>query len=328
VTTVIFSGARISSEEGAEHRREAVANVDFGAVQVASARLLLHLESPCFPFSNWAELETPAGQRWPAECDAFDRKLTVSLDDPSEAEAEAGAGAPGLELVRAITPFGGPLELETDVTDIVNGLPGEHRLRVAIDTWGDPAGMVSGSRGAWLVSAALELTAGVAPRRVLAIQPLVFGDQLEVEAEPVTFTVPDGAGSARIDYRVTGHGAVADALCRGPAEEFCARTHVLEIDDEPLPSFVPWRNDCAKLCTLTDNDAPLGPAQYCAENPCGAVQSVRAPRANWCHGSETPPFAIEAEALIAPGQHQLTRTIRGLADGGLWTVSATYFAYE
>ncbi len=326
VTIRLLDSAVIASALGAEHYREAFVDVDFGRGETADARLLLRLESPCFPFSKWSEQGIPDGQRWPATCDAFDRKLSVSLDDPSD--PSHALAPPGLELVRAITPFGGPLELTTDITDVVNGLPGAHRLRVAIDTWGDPEGQVSGADGQWIVSVDFERTPGAAPRRVLAVRPLVFGDQREVEAPGLSFTVPEGAGSARIDYRVTGHGAEPDALCRGPAEEFCERTHELAIDDQPLPSLVPWRRDCATLCSLTDNDAPLGPAQYCAENPCGAPASVRAPRANWCPGSATPPFALEAAVLSEPGEHHLTRVIRDLKPGGLWTVSATYFAYE
>lgn len=326
LTLPLLVRTRVSSDEGAAYFRAAFADVDFGRTPVASAQLKLRLESPCFPFSNWAELEIPAGQRWPAVCDAFDRKLSISLDDPSDAGAEGAK--PGLELLRAVTPFGGPLELTADVTDVVNGLPGAHRLRVAIDTWGDAEGMLSGAQGEWLVSVDLELTPGSAPRRVLAVQPLFYGDQLEVDAPPASFVVPEGVRSARIDYRATGHGGEPDLGCSGPAEEFCQRTHELGVDGELLPPLSPWRSDCAALCTLIDNDAGFGPARYCAQNPCGAPSSVRAPRANWCPGSETPPIELEATSLLQPGEHQLTRRVRELHAGGLWTVSATYFAYE
>lgn len=326
VTIQLFDRVRVASDDAAEHRREAFVDVDFGGGEVSSARLRLRLESPCFPFEAWREQEIPAGQRWPVACDAFDRKVSISIDDPTP--GSDALASPGLELLRAITPFGGPLELITDITDVTNHRPGPHRLRLAIDTWSDPEGRVSGANGEWRVSLDLERTPGPAPRHVLAVTSLVFGDQLESEVQPVKFKVPKGVGSARIDYRVTGHGGEPDALCRGPAEEFCERTHELAIDDEPLPPFVPWRSDCATLCTLTNNDAPLGPAQYCAENPCGAPASVRAPRANWCPGSATEPITIEAPVLSEPGEHELTRRIRDLKPNGFWTVSATYFAYE
>jgi hypothetical protein len=319
----VLEQAIVSSDTEAENFQQATAMVDFGSASVSNAMLHVELTSPCFPFSNWIEEGVPAGQRWPARCDAFDRTLTVSLDD-----AAPGETPPGFELVRAITPFGGPLTLDVDVTDLVNGLPGEHRLRLGIDTWSDADGLVSGSNGEWQVSVAFDLTYGAAPRRVLTVLPLVLEAQTEVEAEPVSFEVPEGVGSARLDYRVTGHGAVAELGCIGPAEEFCKRTHELRLDGALLDELLPWRSDCAELCTVTKNDVGAGPASYCAENPCGAPASVRAPRANWCPGSMTAPFAIESPLLAEAGAHELTRTIQGLREGGQWRVSATYFAFE
>jgi hypothetical protein len=83
--------------------------------------LVLDLESPCFPFDKWKDEPPPPGHNWPASCDAFDRNFETALFDPSKPDA------PGLELVRAITPFGGPLHVEEDVTDIWNGLDGPAR---------------------------------------------------------------------------------------------------------------------------------------------------------------------------------------------------------
>ena len=40
------------------------------------------------------------------------------------------------------------------------------------------------------------------------------------------------------------------------------------------------------------------------------------------------PFAIEDGALLAPGPHEFSRSIQELAAGGMWLVSATYFAFE
>jgi hypothetical protein len=319
----VLTGAHISSREDAENFQRVLGDVDFGQASVARATLRVVLESPCFPFAGWAALGVPAQQSWPAPCDAFDRTLSVALD-----EAEPGSsGSPGLELLRAITPFGGPLEVEADVTDAVNGLPGPHQLSLRIDTWSDADGLVSGSNGEWLADVELLLWPGAAPRRVLSVVPLVLGPQTEAEAAPLTFEVPAGAGSARIDYRVTGHGGSFAPGCLGPAEEFCQRTHELRLDGELLSELRPWR-DCSDMCTLTPNDSGYGPREYCAENPCADPNSARAPRANWCPGSLTPPFVLADPALTVPGEHELTRSIQGLAPGGTWQVSATYFAFE
>jgi hypothetical protein len=318
---VLLDAVVISSDVDAEHFQSATADVDFGTDSVTSAKLLVELTSPCFPFSNWVEQGVPTGQRWPARCDAFDRTLSVTLDDAAPDEQQ-----PGVELLRAVTPFGGPMQLEVDVTDVLNGLPGQHRLRLRIDTWSDADGLVSGSSGEWQASVSLETIPGAAPRRVLAVVPLVLESQTLVDAAPVELSVPEGVGSARLDYVVTGHGAVPELGCT--AEEFCQRTHELRLDGELLEELSPWRSDCANLCTITVNDATAGPSSYCAENPCGSPESVRAPRANWCPGSLTPPFSIEKPALTVAGTHELTRKIEGLREGGQWRVSATYFAFE
>jgi Peptide-N-glycosidase F, C terminal len=314
----------ISSDPSAEHFQRASAEVDFGDEPVARAIVGITLESPCFPFEGWADPGVRKGQRWPELCDAFDRTISLTLDEPAP---DAG-GAPGIELLRAITPFGGPLHVDADVTDVVNGLPGKHQLGLRIDTWSDADGLVSGSKGEWIASVDLTTQLGAAPRRVLSVVPLVLGAQTEVDVPAVPFDVPEGAQSARLEYRVTGHGAAFAPGCIGPAEEFCRRTHELRLDGDLLTDLSPWRDDCAELCSMTVNDSGYGPSSYCKENPCGDPASVRAPRANWCPGSMTAAFLLEAPALTVAGPHEFSRSIHELATGGTWLVSATYFAFE
>ena len=322
----VLEQVHISSDQSAEHFQHATTDVDFGHEQVSSAKIGITLESPCFPFSGWAMPAVLPGQRWPEPCDAFDRTVSLTLDG---AQLDSG-GTPGVELIRAITPFGGPLRVEADVTDVVNGLPGTHQLDLRIDTSSDAEGLVSGTKGEWIASVDLTLEHGTAPRHVLAVLPLVLETQTAVNAPAVPFEVPEGAGSARLEYRVTGHGAALGlgTGCLGPAEEFCQRTHELRLDGDLLTELTPWRTDCATLCTMTSNDSGYGPSSYCAENPCGDPASVRAPRANWCPGSMTGPLLIEDPRLLVAGGHEFSRSIQRLASGGKWLVSATYFAFE
>jgi hypothetical protein len=324
----VFDQVHISSVGDAEHFQHAVASVDLGDETLARATLAVSLGSPCFPFEGWTPESIPEGHAYPRLCDGFDRTFTLSLDDP----ADGADGPPGIELVRAITPFGGPLQFDADITDIANGLPGVHELHVDIQTWGDAAGLVSGSEGEWIVSARIVLEPGPAPRSVIAVVPLVFANQTEAEPAPLAFTVPEGTGSARLEYRTTGHGGTEvpdDTACIGPAEEFCQRTHALSLDGALLGELLPWRTDCAALCTLTPYEGDSPPiAQYCAENPTGLPASVRAPRANWCPGSVTPPFVFESPELAVPGDHELSIALDTIAGGGLWTTSATYVAFE
>jgi hypothetical protein len=328
VSTTIFDRIVISSDEAAEHHQTVAAPIDFGREPLARATLRIQLESPCYPFEGWKTQTTTAGHFWPDACDAFDRHFLISLDG-----GDGGVGVaepPGIELTRAITPFGGPLSFEQDITDVANGLSGEHTLRVEISTFGDPEGKVSGSKGSWIVSANLLLEPGPAPREVLAVVPLAFSPQTVSTPAPFAFETPEGTSSARIEYRATGHGQGPGArpACIGPAEEFCLRTHVLSLDGNELWSFDPWRSNCHELCTLTANDSGNGIEEYCLENPCGALQSVRAPRANWCPGSVTPPEVLDDAALAAAGPHELSLGIDELAEGGNWLVSATFFAFK
>lgn len=327
-TLTAFDDVRIGSDSSGPNFQRAQADVDWGAGPFASVRLRVQLRSTCYPFESWSQNPPPSGQSWPRDCDAFDRNFELSLDDPSDA-----SGPPGLELVRAITPFGGPEELDVDITDVANGLPGAHALNVLISTWSDGAGQVSGSNGGWNVSARVEVTPGVAPRSVLAVESLFYANVGQTNPSAETqFTTPAGATSGRIEYRVTGHGGDSDLDCGigAPADEFCQRTHTTFVDGTLLESFVPWRDDCQTLCTETQQPAIPGIINaftYCAENPCGNRDSVRAPRANWCPGSETPPKVFSQPALAAPGDHVFRWEIGKIAAGGTWRVSATYFAF-
>jgi hypothetical protein len=322
---LLFDAVHISSDAEAEHFQRATTEVDFGDQPVARATLFVELESPCFPFDKWTRASIPAGHNWPEKCDAFDRGFELALDEP----AAGSDGPPGLELGRAITPFGGPLSMQFDVTDAVNGLAGKHQFSVKIGTWPDPEGKVSGAKGEWIVSAWLERELGTPPRRVLAVIPLAYGSELTASTQPIAFEAPSGAGSARIDYRVTGHGgAKASAHCIGPAEEFCRRQHSLYVDQELVDEFEPWRTDCSTLCTIEHYESSLLNIDYCAQNPCGATSSVRASRANWCPGSVTDTHAVEAAALAAPGPHEFSWNIDQVVDGGSWLLSATYYAFE
>ena len=318
-TVAIFDHQHIGSHSDQPDFQKATAQVDLGTATVAKATLVVDLESPCYPFDKWQTDKPPSGQRWPADCDAFDRNFDLTLDD--------------LDLARLITPFGGPLHEEIDLTDIVNARPGVHPLTAFIATWSDNAGQVSGSNGGWSVSAHLDLVPGLPPRHVIAIQSLFNGSiETTKPLAPVGFDVPAGVATARLDYRVTGHGGANDPSsdCIGPAEEFCKRTHHVSIDGAEIDAaYQPWRDDCQTLCTQKTYTWPSSGKSftYCAENPCGAIGSVQAPRANWCPGSASPPKTYDAPALHIEGHHTFGASIDHEFDGGTWRVSATLTLY-
>lgn len=317
-TIIAFDDARITSRGGEPNFQRITAPVDLVDGPFASVTLVVDLRSTCYPFESWQTNPPPPGHRWPADCDAFDRNFELTFDGE-------------VEVVRAITPFGGPLHLEVDVTDFANGRPGAHELEAFIATWSDASGQVTGADGGWNVSARLEVVPGPPPRRVLAVIPLVNGGLgAEGPPAPVTFDVPEGTTATRLEYRATGHGGgTGDNECLGPAEEFCARFHHVTIDGTEVHDdyLVPWRYDCDQLCTVAHYGPPGGGFDYCLENPCGAIQSVRAPRANWCPGSLTPPFTWDPPALRTPGPHTFAVAVDHVAPGGSWRLSAVVYAF-
>lgn len=324
---VLFDRARISSQSGTPnfHRvRAALPALDGGPF--SSVTLVTELDTTCFPFDTWATNRPPPGHNWPADCDAFDRNYEWRLIDPS-----ADAGTPAIELLRAITPFGGPMRQDVDVTDVMNATAGPRQVEAHITTWSDAAGRVTGSNGGWFVSARLIVTRGPAPRRVLSVTPLLDRALGPADATQLLgFQTPPDATRVEVHYRATGHGGptMSSPGCFGPAEEFCSRRHTWRADGVQLDTRPLLRTDCTTLCTLTQfPSASGGTITACAENPCGAEASVRANRANWCPGSVTPPLVFSTPAWRAEGAHTFGFDVDRIATGGTWQVSATVFVY-
>jgi hypothetical protein len=320
----LLDRVRVSGVANEGKDRHARAMLDLGPGPFSDVRLTVELDTTCYPFERSNDDPPPAGQLWPPKCDAFDRRFEVLLDPASNPGEK-----PGIELVRAITPFGGPMRFEADITDVVNGLPGAHVFEAFIDTWPDRAGQVSGSDGGWFVTATVVATPGKAPREVLAVIPVYFDSQTMPEVGPFQVTVPPGTSKTRIEYRTTGHtlsfdGTIDRSACNGPAEEFCRRTHTLLADGLPIAEFSPYRADCSSLCKLVTR--PGTNRMYCEQNPRGAIASVRAPRANWCPGDASAPKVIDGSLSV--GSHQLSWRVSGIQNGGMWRTSATLFAYQ
>jgi hypothetical protein len=323
-TIQLFDAVRISSKSEKENFQRATAQVDFKNGPFEKVTLLADLGTTCFPFEEWSSV--PEGHNFPPDCDAYDRLYELYLDPWTQ-----DGDDPGIELIRAVTPFGGPLHLEADITDIANTRQGVHELGAYISTWSDAEGQVSGSDGGWNVSITIDVVPGTPPRNVLAVEPLFYADHNgpNKDGAELSFSVPPGTKNARIEYRATGHGSAVEPYavgnCIQPGDEFCGREHVLYLDGNEFDRFTPWRNDCDEGCTLVEHSS--GRFEYCAENPTGHPQSVPAPRANWCPGSITPPRVLEPGGLTAEGDHTFQWKISHVADGGTWRLSALLFAY-
>lgn len=319
----VIEGARISSQPDDPNFHRVRGTLQL-AGSYADARLRIELGTTCYPFEGWRDLEIPEGHRWPSSCDAYDRNFEILMRQVNAPEDQ-----PLFEVERAITPFGGPMTLDVDITDLANARPGEWELIVHISTWSDGAGQVSGSNGGWDIDAFLQTLPGAPPRPILDVVPL-FDGQLTHEHPGigVSWTTDEAVRSARVEVRTTGHGGASDpsVTCIGPAEEFCRRWHSGRLDGQLVFQEQPWRDDCATLCTRR----PLpggGDQQYCAENPCGAIRSVEAPRANWCPGAVTPPIVLEHEALATPGERELTWEVGRVYPGGSWRTNVMLYLY-
>lgn len=306
---------------------------ELGVGPFAEVTLTFQLESPCFPFDKWTASPPPDGQMFPAQCDRFDRLMYFEVDPAAEGDTSA---APGLQVLRAITPYGGPLEKTVDITDFANTRPGPHSLRSFLGTWVDDQGQVSGSDGGYFLSVSIHVERGTPQRRALAVTPLYSGwFSLETELNELQFVLPEGTTRAHLAYLVTGHGGAMDpsSACIGAAEEFCQRTHHLTVDGVELTpegyaraAFTPWRDDCAELCTRAQGHPMMG--TYCKENPNRMESSVTAPRANWCPGDDVAPIVAQLPAAQAtPGAHRAKFAIDDMYPEGRWQVALAVYAY-
>lgn len=304
---------------------------DLGTGPFAEVSVTFQLESPCYPFDKWTQSPPPDGQMFPTKCDRFDRLMYFEVDPAADAMA-----VPGLQVLRSITPYGGPLEKTADITAFANTHPGVHSLRSFVGTWVDDQGQVSGSDGGYFVSVRIHVKPGMPAKRALAVTSLYSGwVGVDTTLSDLSFTLPEGTTRAELVYLVTGHGGAMDpsSACIGAAEEFCKRTHHLTVDGAELtplgfsrPGFVPWRDDCGKLCTMAQGHPMMG--AYCKENPNRMAGSVTAPRANWCPGDAVAPIVAELPAAqLKAGKHQARFAIDDIYPEGRWQVALAVYAY-
>ncbi len=318
VDVVVLSVAPITSSTPA-HRVEATVELPPGPWARVTATLDLGTTcqsvpscSPtCPPADGCAPLS--AGCSTYSDCDPWDRSITVSAIDP------ARPADPALELIRAITPFGGAKQYVEDVSDYARYLSGTKTLRVEISAW----------VGGWTVSLTLHYEPGPPARPVLAVVPLfyyaseggAYHGPTATPLTPATVTVPPEAAGARLRYRTTGHGASGALVC----EEFCYKLNEVRVDGVARLSFGPWRADCSALCAAAPSCSTV--ALCTVDNPWGAPCSVYAPRAGWCPGDRVAPNELDAGAFLPPGDHTIDFTIPMADPAGSWLVSLDAVLY-
>lgn len=236
-----------------------------------------------------------------------------STTQPAYPATTVAPGAAEIELMRFVTPFGGPATFTADLTAFAPLLSGETSLRVWISTWKQPA---------WKVTLKLDYTAdGVGYRRPEWAMPVFNG---EVTADKHTLRsvidVPEGLSRPRLHLLSTGH-----ATDGAGGDEFISRSHVLRVDGVEVARWRPW----------TEAGGPLRSA-----NPTSGRMDIDGrqlwasdlDRSGWHPGLIVDPLHIPLPELLA-GRHTIELEIVNIrpkdqSGYGYWRVSAIAVADE
>ncbi len=228
----------------------------------------------------------------PTHCDPLARVATVRL-------GVEGGGE--LELLRAVTPFGGGAEWTEDVTDLAPLFTWSHPVSVTLDT----------AEGAWEVDLSIVFEPGPPPREVRQVVPLF--DQVDYrtasDIAALLVRMPVGVTSAAVRYRFTGHSTTGTGC-----DETCERTASISIDGTPRLELSPWRTDCAS---------------FVAASPLGDPAVVSLARAGWCPGdlvrtgvSDVSPWLTGLDLVFDMEIPEVDPTT------GTWRVSAALVLYR
>jgi hypothetical protein len=298
VEVPVFSGEIVSGVADRPNTREIEAEVDLP--EAGPFRLI----EVVFDLHTYCRRPTA----WSDECDPYDRFTNVVVFGDDEN---------AFEILRGITPFGDEGHYERDVTDYAPVLSGHRRIKLLVTTYADPTGAASGTNAQWGVDLLLRYHPGTPPREVLALIPVggVVSYGPDTSPTETDLVIPGGAAGALILYYATGHGAVGYPPC----DEFCRKTHTVDVDDGELWSQAPWRSDCADFCELDARG-------YCEGNQWGDPGSVRASRANWCPSDIVHPYEIDAGAALSPGSHRVRYAVADVE--GYFYTSCVVVAYR
>lgn len=231
--------------------------------------------------------------------DRYDRAGSIRL---------VADGVPDLEVVRFITPYGGPGDYEVDVTALAPLLRGRRTIRAQIDTWTSPA---------WRLGLSFRYTrvrdyddpTWAAPAYFTAN----FNRQEMPDGDSVRVTIPPGLKRVVLQYLSTGH--CTDGV---DEDEFVSKANVLSIDGMVVARLHPWRDDCRRF---RDRNP------YCARWTDGSWSSDYS-RSGWCPGVEVLPTELDLTDHLTPGTHTLRFVIENMrprdAKGnyGYWRVAA------
>ncbi len=203
-------------------------------------------------------------------CDPWDRFANLKIVNNGE----------DFEIARYMTPYKKACGWTVDVTDYRNMLTDTVILKSFIDTWVNPA---------WLVTYYFDFIAGTPTYNYVKIdnlwqnEYLVYGDTTQPVAPkltPVFISTDLNVQQAIIRVVNTGHGQGNT----NNAAEFSSKTHYLLFNDDTVFSQFLWRTDCGNNPTCNNQQ---GTWQYS--------------RANWCPGKAVDPDDFDVTSMITKG---------------------------
>lgn len=199
-------------------------------------------------------------------CDPWDRLAYIQLIDNNYS----------YEIGRYITPYGKACSWAIDVSDYRSYLTDTVIISSFIDTWVNPA---------WLVTINFEFKTGVPAYQFTSVEKLwenyylVYGDTSKpINIEEVIKDIP-AAEKVILKIFNTGHGQGNT----NNAAEFSKKTHTIFINDDSTFAHYLWRDNCASNSCSPQN----GTWQY--------------NRAGWCPGADAQSATYDITSLINTG---------------------------
>lgn len=210
------------------------------------------------------QLDCPSGG-----CDPWDRFANLKIVHQGEA----------FEIARYMTPYGKGCGWTVDLSDYRSMLTDTVILSSFIDTWVNPA---------WLVSYDFTFTAGTPNYEYIKVTNLwndenvVYGDTTKpISLDSVYHYISPFTSETFIRVVNTGHGQGNT----DNAAEFSQKTHKIYVDDVNLYSHLLWRSDCS------DNPGCSNQAGTWTYN-----------RANWCPGKAVDVEDFDLTSDVTAGE--------------------------
>ena len=250
-TTIVAFDEVHQSFGGGINNRSVIDSIQFPVTNAGFGQILMHFQLDC-----------PTGG-----CDPWDRKASISVEHLGS----------WYEIGRYVTPYGIECGWTLDVTPYRSLLEGEVQLRSFIDTWVNPA---------WLVTIVFEFISGTPEYPYTVIRNLwnydyiIYGDTTsQIIIPSITEYIPSDAQTAFLRMITTGHGQGNT----DNAAEFSQKFHDIYMNGELAFVHDFWRDDCEYNSCSPQN----GTWQY--------------DRAGFCPGDKVDPQDFNLSDIVISG---------------------------